>query len=243
MKVRYALWAAALLAFFNIHAPAATLFVSLASTNLVPPYADWSTAATNIQDAIDAANNGDLILVTNGVYATGGRVIYGNSTNRVAVDKPVTVQSVNGPLNTMIQGYSFRSSSIRCVYLTNGASCIGFTLTNGGTIASGDIMREQSGGGIWCEDASATVSNCVIVHGFAYQNAGGAYQGTLLNCILANNNADQYAGGALGGILNNCVLTNNSAFRGGGGAYSNVLINCTELSPLHRGGFRRIFGA
>ena len=38
MKVRYALWAAALLAFLNIHAPAATLYVSLASTNPVPPY-------------------------------------------------------------------------------------------------------------------------------------------------------------------------------------------------------------
>ena len=206
--------------------PSPIHYVKLTSVNPISPYTNWATAAVNIQDAVDAASGGDVVLVTNGVYGSGGRVVYGNSTNRVVVDKPITLQSVNGPATTAIQGYSFRSSSIRCTYLTNNAALVGFTLTNGGAMDSGDILHEQSGGGVWCEDSSVLVSNCVVVHGFAYQNGGGAYQGTLVNCVLAGNGADQYGGGAFQGTLLNCVLTNNSAYHGGGAA-SNSLMGCT----------------
>ena len=136
---------------------ATTRYVDLNSPSPTPPYTSWPTAATNIQDAIDAAVVGDLVLVTNGIYQTGGRRVFGDTTtNRVAVTKAVVVQSVNGPTVTVIKGYQVPvttngTSAVRCVYLTNNASLIGFTLTNGATQKSPDLSEHSYlGGGIRC---------------------------------------------------------------------------------------------
>src|SRR5438309_624226 len=48
----------------------------------ISPFADWATAATNIQDAIDAASAGDIVWVTNGIYCTGGSFL-GGMSNRI----------------------------------------------------------------------------------------------------------------------------------------------------------------
>src|SRR5207249_3909863 len=77
-------------------ARATTRYVSLSGGH-APPFTDWSSASTNIQIAIDASSAGDLILVTNGIYWIGGKVMAGTLTNRVALDKAITVQSLNGP--------------------------------------------------------------------------------------------------------------------------------------------------
>ena len=125
---------------FTSGASATTRYVDLNCTNATTPFLDWTTAATNIQDAIDVSVDADLILVTNGVYATGGRVMAGDLTNRVALNKALTVQSVNGPFATVIQGAGATNgnSAVRCAWLTNGASLVGFTLQAGATRFSGD---------------------------------------------------------------------------------------------------------
>ena len=217
----------AILALFSLNAAAVTRYVDLNCTNSTPPYTNWPTAATNIQDAVDVAVAGDQILVTNGVYQTGGRVAAG-ITNRVAVTKPVTVQSVNGPTITFIQGHQVFGSTnglgaLRCVYLTNGATLVGFTLTNGATSIV-TPLQPDSGGGVFCASTSASVSNCVLTGNSAYGDGGGAYSGTLNNCILTGNVAWS-GGGAYGANLINCQITGNYA-TDGGGAFSSQLYNC-----------------
>ena len=151
----------------SLTASASVRYVDLNSASPAAPYESWATAATTIQDAIDVASAGDEIVVTNGIYLGGGRAIYGTMTNRVAVDKAVTLRSVNGPQFTHIQGRLapgtvFGGEAVRCVYLTNGASLTGFTLTNGATHSSGNAIQEMSGGGVWCNSTSAIVSRCII---------------------------------------------------------------------------------
>ena len=221
-------------------------FVSVSNTAPVSPFTNWVTAATNIQDAIDAAAVGDFIVVSNGTYSTGGRAVYGIATNRVTVDKAVTVQSVNGPASTIIAGLpdtgGYPSSGIRCVYLTNGAALVGFALTNGATRSYGtDTLKEQSGAAVWCESTNAIISGCVLMHSYANYCGGGAYQGTLINCTVAGNTAFISGGGTYLANLNNCVVSSNKLIQGsgGGGAAFGILGNCLvtgNFAPGYGGG-------
>ena len=213
-----------LLLFFSISAFADTHYVSLSGRN-VWPYMNWTDAATIIQNAIEAAADGDTVLVTNGVYDTGGRPANGDLTNRVAIAKPLIVRSVNGPEFTIIEGVmSPGDMTIRCVYLGTNATLIGFTLTNGHALASSGV--DCNGGGIFCE-ASAIVSNCVLTGNWAYDGGGGACGGTLYNCTLSGNSVSDGGGGARNCTLHNCVLIGNNAYLGpGGGAVNSTLYNC-----------------
>jgi hypothetical protein len=184
--------------------------------------------------------SGDEVVVTNGTFATGGRSVDGHVSNRVVVDKPLNVRSVNGPQFTMIDG----GGSGRCVYLINEASLSGFTLTNGaskgagfnstaygggaygGTLNRCTLTRngvESAGGGaVYC-----TLNNCTLTGNFAGVFGGGAASCTLNNCALTGNHSANFGGGTYGGTLNNCTLTGNSAGPGsGGGAYGGILNNC-----------------
>jgi hypothetical protein len=231
------------------NAAAATRYVWQESPSPASPYTSWATAAANIQDAVDAAAPGDFVLVTNGVYATGGRAVGTNLlVNRVAIDRAITVESLMGPEVTVIEGYQVPGTTngdgaIRCAYLTNGASLSGFTLTNGATRSSGDLLREQSGGGVFCESTNAAVTNCTLSGNSAYRGGGGADGGTLNNCILSGNSSGRYGGGASGSTLNNCTLSSNSADYSGGGASGGTLNQCTLIGNSATFGGGATYGA
>ena len=86
-----------------LRASAMVYYVNANNAAPAAPFASWTTAATNIQDAINLTSGGDTVLVTNGIYAFGGLVMAGTLTNRVALTNAITVQSVNGPWVTTIQ--------------------------------------------------------------------------------------------------------------------------------------------
>lgn len=208
-----------------------TYYVDESSPNPTSPYTSWATAATSIQEAIDAGTEpGRLVLVTNGVYQAGKAQAEG--WNRAVLLEAAQVRSVNGPDVTVIDG----AKSVRCAYLGAGAVLSGFTLRNG---------RAEEGGGAYCH-RTAVVTNCLFIDNAA-EVGGGACGGTLEACVLTANTAENSGGGASrstlrdcrltgndaesgGGVdnsvLRSCVLTDNTAQSDGGGAYESTLDNC-----------------
>jgi hypothetical protein len=237
---------------FLFHASATVRYVDASSTNPVAPYTSWATAATNIQDAAQAAFNDDTVLVTNGVYQYGGTSF--NGSNRVRVVGNVLLKSVNGPAVTTIVGYQMPgttngTSAVRCVYLSEFATLSGFTLTNGATVT----ITSGFGGGVVME-SSCWVSNCIIVNNAAQNQGGGCYSGNgspiidswisgnsaltgggvygagfapVVNCIVTNNSAPNGSGVADCNVYDSLLTGNGQNFHNGSAAYFSTLVNCT----------------
>ena len=202
-----------------------THYVWMDSPNPTPPYDTWETAAHVIQDAVDVAEAGSTVLVTNGVYAVGERTTTNEartvSANRVVLASAIRLESVNGPGVAMIDG----GGEVRCVYLGTNASLSGFTITNGYVDGKEGYC---TGGGVWCASSTAVLTNCLLKGNHVWGNAeaGGVYGGTLYDCTLEGNGAQAVGGGAAGSTLYHCTLTGNDA-DSGGAAFACTLYDCT----------------
>jgi predicted outer membrane repeat protein len=224
------------------------------------PGTNWISAFHQIQSAVDMAVSGDTVLVGDGFYNAGGAEIHSMS-NRVVVAKSIIVKSLNGPQQALIVGSGpMGPSAVRCIYISDGATVLGFTFTNGYSRASGDVLYECSGGGAWLDggtisncifmgnsalygggincNSSGIIQDCTLSQNTASYDGGGIYvdhDGTLIDCMLRGNVSGVDGGGVYtdyGGTLINCVLSENSASNYGGGAYCNHggIFNSCSLS-------------
>jgi hypothetical protein len=193
---------------------------------------------------VDAAFVGSTVLVSNGVYASGARAVGSSSSNRVVIPSLRTVQSVNGPAMTAIQGSQVPvttngATAVRCVWLAPNATLSGFTLTNGATatdfVGEGPPPERTAGGAVYAEDASATVWDCVLTGNASAYYGGASFGGTLYQCLINRNWTGGDGGGAYESILNNCCLFNNESTGYGGGALYSTLNNCTVTANFPSG--------
>ena len=205
---------ASLLAFQQIAFGAHTYFISPYGTHHTP-YDSWDKAATNIQTAVDEAGDGDLLLVSNGTYAT-----------TVNISKGIKLQSINGPVDTTIDG----GGLFPCLSIGNGAAIVdGFTLCNGvnGVNISAGVIQNciisncsgYNGGGGIC--SGGTISNCYIIGNNAGWVGGGIQvsgSGLVVDSFIGGNSAGNSGGGIglEGGIALRCIISSNSAPNGGG---------------------------
>jgi len=232
-----------LVCFFSLiagHAGATTWYVatngndSAAGTN-------WNTAKLTIQGGISVAQTSAVVWVSNGVYATGVHTVSPYAvSNRIVVTNGITVRSVGGPNSTMIVGAwdpvaTNGSGAVRCAYVGANASLIGFTLTNGATLATSSYSEDQLGGGVYCA-ANAVVSNCMLSGNASATDGGGTFQGMFFDCMFSGNIAGNAGGGAYLATLTRCTLASNVAVGSGGGSAFGTLSNCTVTGNSSGGG-------
>lgn len=163
---------------------------------------------TTIQAAIDAAVDGDTVIVSPGQYSP------------ISINKAITVQSSSPEdwdtvQNTWIHGNYWYTGA----YISGDATLKGFRFTSCGT--------DYYGGAICIIGGSPTISNCLI----QYNSTDGircqyAYKPVITNCKILNN-----SGGGI--MVEGCYPTvKNCIVSGGVGVqysyyYGSTFYNCT----------------
>jgi parallel beta-helix repeat protein len=184
-----------------------------------------------IQEGINAAVDGDMVLVLDGTYTGDGNrdLDFGG--------RLITVRSENGPETCIIDCQANESDAHRGFHFQSGETADavlgGFTISNG---------YADTGGGVKCLDSSPTINNCTFSgnlasgSGAGMHNDGGAPR--LADCMFAGNVAS-YGGGMYnhdgGAQLVNCTFDGNIAWAGVGGAICNSESSVTLTDCLLTG--------
>ncbi len=223
-----------------------------ASTFLV--CADGSGDYLTIQEAINAAVNGDEVVVCDGIFTgAGNRDLDFGGRN-------IAVRSLIGPIDCILDCEGVYAEHHRGFHFHGGetpdAVVEGFTIRNGHADVGGAIFCEfgssptisrciirdnavldygtgGTGGGVCAYGSSPTVTSCIIRDNSAASGGGiYGYEGDLIiqDCLISGNTAN-YGGGVYGSYctpsLSDCVVAQNVAGNNGGGVcffYANAAV-------------------
>ncbi|MEJ2723075.1 MAG: right-handed parallel beta-helix repeat-containing protein [Deltaproteobacteria bacterium] len=173
-----------------------------AGSGAITIYVGPSETYKTIQAGMDAARDGDTVLVRSETYSGEG------NRGLNFAGKAFTMRSEKGPESCIIdcagtgQAFTFTSSE------TSSSVLDGFTITG----------CDSGLGAIKCQSSSPTITNCIIKGNTGF-SGGGLYcfwaSPTLINCIFTDNSANQ--GGAIHcyygstPVLTHCTISGNSA--------------------------------
>ena len=237
--------------------------------NVIQCYVDNNTGNPadyrSIQEAINALDDGDAIVVMPGTYYENinmhGKAITLQSsdpTNPQIVESTIIDGNASGPV-IMCNTNEGRNTVITGFVITNGNYGTGGGMYNNYSNAtvSNCIFRFNAanfkGGGIFNAHGSPSIINCTISGNTSGDDGGGiySYRNTLIaeNCIINCNTASCYGGGMCYDSCDSIVPIENCTFIGntaenGGGIFTDrrsqaKVINCTfsgNIAYVHGGG-------
>lgn len=211
------------------------------SSVLVRP--DGTGDYPTIQDALNAAAEGDTVLLADGVFTGEG------NRDLSMHGRAIVVRSQSGnPATCTLDAQGTAADPHRAFLFWNqegpGSVLSGLTLT-GGHLESDVMQYNLCGGAVYCDNAtSPRIENCVFTDNTVLGETqfGGAvacYRSSveLRDCVFTGNTATK--GGAVGVIdystpsLVNCLFVANEALSSGGAVYasgSNALVTITSCT-------------
>ncbi len=231
------------LALVVLGVPVMALALAAATANADTIYVCWDGSGDylTIQEGIDAAQDGDEVVVCDGTYTGEG------NKDLDFHGKAITVRSASGdPEACIIDCQGTAEDPHRGFYLHSGEIAVvdGFTITNGYT---------ADGAGVYCEGVQATITNCTISSNQAagYYGGGVYCHGGQLTISDSTISSNQVAGAYGGGVcceqgsltIADCTISGNWAEASGGGVYcedSQATITDCTISSNHAssgGGF------
>ncbi|MCZ6835091.1 MAG: hypothetical protein O7G85_04890 [Planctomycetota bacterium] len=185
------------------------LYTAPASADVIKVPRDYAT----IQEAINAASDGDTVAVSKGVY-----------NENIVIYKGITVRSTNPTKPSVVEQTIIDAEGIGCSVVIinhNDAVLKGFTITGGNATC---LFPDNQGGGIYIE-GEPEVSHCVIRDNHA--TFGGALmfavsgRPEILDCTISGNTATSggicYTDSSSSPKFFRCEFINNSSSGSNGG--------------------------
>lgn len=165
-----------------------------------------------IQAGIDAAASGDTVLVAAGVYTgPGNRDLNPNG-------KAIVIRSESGPESTVLDAQEEARGVIFDTAETEATVLEGFTIKHGFT------PWPYRGFGVYCNSASPTLRDCVIIENAGANRGAGVYctnqsAPAIIDCTLSQNVGEGggvYADSSSSPTIRRCIITENFGATGAG---------------------------
>ncbi|MCQ3920016.1 MAG: hypothetical protein DPW13_03495 [Planctomycetes bacterium] len=152
-----------------------------------------------IQLGINAARDGDTVLVLDGVYPDDGNLDFNG--------KKITVRSLNGPEVTIID----------CEFGTSTGARFDSNEGPESVLEGFSLIHAEGGSGILCNGASPTIRDCILRDNpYAFEGGGVrllSSNARFERCVISGNEAEIWGGGVVvrGGVpvFIDCVIAEN----------------------------------